>query len=42
MLKNFKKIPFVDAAYGTAAFQYPSTDPYDIYINDTGFIIKKK
>jgi len=42
MLKNWKKIPFIDAAYGTAAFQYPSQDPYDIYINDTGFIIKKK
>ncbi len=42
MLKNCEKIPFVDAAYGIAAFQYPSTDPYDIYINDTGFIIKKK
>jgi hypothetical protein len=42
MLKNFKKIPFVDAAYGTAAFQYPSPEPYDLYINDTGFIIKKK
>jgi len=42
MLKNFKKMPFVDAAYGTAAFQYPSPAPYDIYVNDTGFIIKKQ
>ena len=41
MLKNCEKIPFVDAAYGTAAFQYPDKDMYHIFVNDTGFIIKK-
>jgi hypothetical protein len=41
-LKNFEKIPFADAAYGIAAFQYPSRDTYYLYIDDTGFIIKKK
>jgi hypothetical protein len=42
LLKNCEKIPFVDAAYGIGAFQYPSADRYYLYINDTGFIIKKE
>ncbi len=41
LLKNCEKIPFVDAAYGTAAFQYPDKNMYLVYVNDTGFIIKK-
>ncbi|MBP9044625.1 MAG: hypothetical protein KBG49_14170 [Spirochaetes bacterium] len=41
-LKNADKIPFVDAAYGIAAFAYPdNTTTYTVYINDTGFIIRK-
>jgi len=41
-LKNADKIPFVDAAYGIAAFAYPdNTITYTVYINDTGFIIRK-
>jgi hypothetical protein len=41
LLKNCEKIPFVDAAYGIAAFQYPDKDMYHVLVNDTGFIIKK-
>ncbi len=40
-MRNYKKIPFVEAVYGIAAFQYPDKDTFGIYINDTGFIIKK-
>ncbi len=42
LLKYSEKIPFVDATYGIGAFQYPSKDPFYLYLNDTGFIIKKK
>ena len=41
LLKSGDKLPFVDAAYGIGAFQYPSKDTFHLYINDTGFIIKK-
>jgi hypothetical protein len=41
LLKHAEKIPGVDAAYGIAAFQYPSTDTFYVYINDTGFILRK-
>jgi len=40
LLKHGKKIPFIDAAYGIAAFQYPQSDTVDIFINDTGFILR--
>jgi len=42
ILKNYKKIPFVDTAYGIGAFQYATGDTFDIYINDTGFIIRRR
>ena len=41
LLTQSEKIPFVDAAYGIAVFQYPSRDTFYLYINDTGFILKK-
>jgi hypothetical protein len=41
LLKHAEKIPGVDTAYGIAAFQYPSTDTFYVYINDTGFILRK-
>jgi hypothetical protein len=41
LLKHAEKIPGVDAAYGIAAFQYPSLDTFYVYINDTGFILRK-
>lgn len=41
LLENAEKIPGVDTAYGIAAFQYPSQDTFYIYINDTGFILRK-
>jgi hypothetical protein len=43
MLKHAKKkFLLVDAVYGIGAFQYPAEKPYDLYINDTGFIIKSR
>jgi hypothetical protein len=41
LLKYDNKLPFVDAAYGIGAFQYPSNDTFTLYINDTGFILRK-
>lgn len=40
LLKHGNKIPFIDAAYGIGAFQYRNKDTVDIYINDTGFILR--
>lgn len=40
LLKHGQRIPFVDAAYGIGAFQYPAKDTFLIYINDTGFILR--
>lgn len=42
LLKYGEKIPFVDAAYGIGAFQYPGQDTFHLYVNDTGFLIKRK
>lgn len=42
ILKNYKTIPFVDTAYGIGAFQYPAEDTFDIFINDTGFILRRR
>ncbi|MCK4328396.1 hypothetical protein KAX02_00980 [candidate division WOR-3 bacterium] len=42
LLKYADKIPLVDAAYGIAAFQYPSDDTFYLYINDTGFILRTR
>ena len=41
LLKHAEKIPGVDTAYGIGAFQYPSPDTFYVYINDTGFILRK-
>jgi hypothetical protein len=42
LLRHAEKIPGVDTAYGIAAFQYPSSDTFYVYINDTGFILRKR
>lgn len=42
LLKHGEKIPFVDAAYGIGAFQYPRQDTFYLYINDTGFILRTR
>lgn len=42
LLKYGHKIKAIDAAYGIAAFQYPADELYGLYINDSGFIIKKE
>jgi hypothetical protein len=41
LLKRGQSLPFIDAAYGIGVYQYPSTEPYSLYINDTGFILRK-
>jgi len=41
ILKNGEKLPFIDTAYGIGAYQYPDGD-FEIYVNDTGFILRKK
>jgi len=41
MLKYGHKLLILDAAYGIAAFQYPGDEEFGLYINDSGFIIKK-
>jgi hypothetical protein len=40
ILKNHDKIPLIDTAYGIGVYQYPGGN-YEIFINDTGFIIRK-
>lgn len=40
-LKYGNKLKIIDAAYGTAAFQYPDESEFGLYINDSGLIIKK-
>jgi hypothetical protein len=42
ILKYGEKIPFIEAAYGIGAFQYPRKQTFYIYINDTGFILKSR
>lgn len=42
LLRNAEKIPGVDTAYGIAAFQYPGPDTFYVYINDTGFILRRQ
>lgn len=42
LLKHGESIPFIDTAYGIGAFQYPDTKTYYLYINDTGFILRKE
>lgn len=41
LLRHAKSMPFVDTAYGIGAYQYPDEDTYYLYINDTGFILRK-
>ncbi len=41
LLKHAEKIPGVDAAYGIGVYQYPSADTFYLYINDTGFILRR-
>jgi len=41
LLLHGESMPLVDTAYGIAAFQYPSKDTFSIYINETGFILRK-
>jgi hypothetical protein len=42
LLKYGQRLKVIDAAYGIAAFQYPAEEPFGLYINDSGFIIKKE
>ncbi len=42
ILRYYKDVPLIDAAYGIGAFQYATGDTFDVYINDTGFILRRK
>ncbi len=42
ILKYYKDIPLIDAAYGIGAFQYATGDTFYVYINDTGFILRRQ
>lgn len=42
LLKYGESIPFIDTAYGIGAYQYPDKNSYSLYINETGFILRKK
>ena len=42
LLKYGESIPFIDTAYGIGAFQYPGKETFYLFINDTGFILRKK
>jgi hypothetical protein len=41
LLRKGESIPFIDAAYGIGAYQYPDAKTYRLSINDTGFILRK-
>ena len=40
LLKHGEELPFVDSAYGVAAFQYPAPKLFYLYISESGFILK--
>lgn len=42
IMKHYRDIPMIDAAYGIGAFQYAMEDTFDVYINDTGFILRMR
>lgn len=41
LLRNSESLPFVDAAFGIGAYQYPDKKTYVLSIDDTGFILRK-
>jgi hypothetical protein len=41
LLQNGQKFPLIDAVQGIAAFQYPDSGMYAVYITDAGFVLKK-
>jgi hypothetical protein len=41
LLKNGESLPFIDAAFGIGAYQYPDEKSYQLTINETGFILRK-
>jgi len=41
LLTYGEQLPFIDAAYGIGVFQYPQQDTFYLYINGTGFVLKK-
>ena len=42
VMKYYETIPFIETAYGIGAFQYAMGDTFDVYINDTGFILRRR
>jgi len=41
LLRYGQKLPLIDAVQGIAAFQYPDSNAYAVYITDAGFVLKK-
>jgi hypothetical protein len=42
LLKHGESLPLIDTAYGIGVYQYPDKNSYSLYINETGFILRKK
>jgi outer membrane receptor protein involved in Fe transport len=41
LLQHGQQFPLIDAVQGIAAFQYPDSGTYYVYITDPGFVLKK-
>ena len=41
LMQYGQKLPLIDAVQGIAAFQYPDSGVYNVYITDAGFVLKK-
>ena len=41
LMQYGQKLPLIDAVQGIAAFQYPDSGRYGVYISDAGFVLKK-
>ncbi|MRR09696.1 hypothetical protein EG831_06425 [bacterium] len=42
LLRHGQKFPLIDAVQGIAAFQYPDSGAYGVYVSDAGFVLKKQ
>jgi hypothetical protein len=42
LLRHGQRLPLIDAVQGIAAFQYPDSGAYGVYVSDAGFVLKKQ
>ncbi len=42
LLKHGRQLPLIDAVQGIAAYQYPDSGAYGVYVTDAGFVLKKQ